>query len=167
MFFVLIYGNRVWLGIFLGALISAILNYPFILDDPIEILNYPQLITISIGATLQALFAGYLVNKFKCYDPDFSDPKKIALFYFLAGPIACLTNATLAFLSFFVVGVSSFNSLFEEWLLWWFADSTSTILFFTIIYAFSHFDVKRSKIVALILGTALIVTFGMFFIGRQ
>lgn len=167
LFFVLIYGYRVWPGIFLGALITSSLNYPFILETPTIIFNYPQLITISAGASLQAVFAGYLVNKFNCFDPEFSDPGKIGLFYFLSGPVACLTNATIAFFSFFVIGVSSFNSLFEEWLLWWFADSTSTILFFTIIYTFLRFDIKRSKQIAIILGTALIVTFGMFFIGRQ
>lgn len=167
LFFVLIYGSRVWPGIFLGALITSVLNYPHILANPLELLNYPQLITISAGATIQALFAGFLVNKYNCYDPDFSDPEIIGKFYFLVGPVACLTNATIAFLSFIIVGVSSFNSLFEEWLLWWFADSTSTILFFTIIYVFFRFDRKRSKQVAIFLGTGLIVTFGMFFVGRQ
>lgn len=167
LYFVITYGYRVWPGIFIGAYIATIINFPIVLENPVDILKYPQLISISAGATLQALIARYLVYKFNCIDHDFSDPNKIGQFYFLVGPLACLTSATIALISFLLMGVSSFNSLFEEWILWWFADSTSSILFITIIYTFTRFDIKRRQVITGILGTGLIATFGMFFIGRQ
>jgi integral membrane sensor domain MASE1 len=164
--FMLVFGYRVWPGIFLGALLVSASTLPVILENPLLLFTFPQLFTISAGATMQAFVATWLVRKFKVADHDFSDPKKIGLFYFLVGPVACLTNATTAFLSFFIMGVSSFNSLIEEWLLWWAADSASTIIFFTLFMAIFIFEKKRRAIVSTVLGMGLFVTFGMFFVGR-
>ncbi|MDG1995819.1 MAG: CHASE domain-containing protein, partial [Emcibacteraceae bacterium] len=164
--FMMKYGYRVWPGIFLGALLVSASTLPAIVENPVLIFTYPQLFTISAGATIQAYIATWLVRKFKVSDHDFSEPKKIGLFYCLIGPVACLTNSTTAFLSFFLLGISSFNSLIEEWFLWWVTDSASTIIFVTLFLTIFTFERKRSVIITIILGMAFLVTFGMFFIGR-
>ncbi|MCC3859846.1 ATP-binding protein [Pseudemcibacter aquimaris] len=165
--FVYFYGNRVWPGLFLGALIATTLTSPEIFSDPSLILTKPHYFVISAGSVLQAIFANWLVRKYDCAEHDFSEPKKIGLFYLLIGPVACLTNATLAFLCFFVMGINSFIGLLQEWILWWFADSTSSIIFFTLVMSLLSFDKKRRNIMTMIIGFAFLITLGVFYVGRQ
>ena len=63
LYFIIRFGNRAWPGIFLGALLTMVISFPAIMENPLSIMNYPQLFTIAAGSTLQALFAGHLVNR--------------------------------------------------------------------------------------------------------
>lgn len=165
--FIYYFGYRVWPGLFIGALCSTIMMVPIIFENPVLLFSMPQLFTIAAGSVLQASLAYWLVCRFNCAHHDFSDPNKIGLFYLLIGPLASLTNATIALVSFWLVGLNSFVGLLQEWLLWWLSDSTSSILFFTVIFSIFSFEPKRRKIMGIIIGCGLMVTVGLFYIGRQ
>lgn len=164
---VLFFGYRIWFGIYFGALLLTIPNLIETASTPISLFAGPHIFFLAAGATLQALVAGWALNRLDLLNHDFSNPKKIGLFYFIAGPLCSLISCSIATLSFITFGMTSFNSTFNEWLLWWGADSTSIIIFITFILIWTSFEEKRRNIVSLVLASGLVITFGIFFIGRE
>ncbi len=165
--FVLFFGYRVWPGIYLGALFSSFINFDGDLSIAGIVENNIHYFTISAGATLQALAAGWAVNRFNLFDHDFSNPGKVGLFYLVAGPVCCTISTTIAFVTFYALGLNSFYGLLSEWILWWISDSTSTIIFITLIFALFKFAKTRCNAIMIVLGTGLLVTFGIFYMGRS
>lgn len=164
--FIMYFGNRVLPAIYIGALLSTITNTNIFFDIDGLIASSHNFV-IAGGATLQAFIAGWVVNKLNLFKHDFSNPVKIGLFYLVAGPLCCLTSASVASLTFYLFGLNSFIDLFDEWLIWWIADSTSTIIFITFIFCITLFEKKRCHAIISTLIMGLLATFGIFYIGKQ
>lgn len=165
--FMLYFGTRILPGIYIGAFLTSLFNFGNTGTTLSYLIENPHFYTLALGATLQAFIGGWTIRKMSLFPHDFSNPVKIGLFYLIAGPVVCLTSATIASITFYVLGFNSFNSLLSEWFLWWAADSSSTIIFITLIIAWCSFKRERRNIITGILGIGLMVTFGMFYIGRS
>ena len=165
--FILYFGTRSWPGIYIGAFFAAALNFNAIDFTPSTIIENPHLFTLALGATLQALVGGWAVNRFSLFSHDFINPAKIGMFFLVAGPVVCLISASVAFASFYILDLSSFNSLLTEWFLWWISDTSSSIIVITLILSWCSFDKNRRNIITLALGFALSIMLGTFYIGKS
>jgi integral membrane sensor domain MASE1 len=81
----LIFGPRVWPGVFAGALAANLaLNLPIASD-----------VGIATGNTLEAILAWYLLQRSKRWDRSFESVRDVMTFIVYAGVLAPLVSATI------------------------------------------------------------------------
>lgn len=161
------FGIRVWPGILIGAFIVSVSNNDALISYLGVILEYPHYFSISVGGTLQAVLITWVIRKYKLIDHDFSSPRKIGWFYLVVGPLGSLISATVACLTFWILGFSTFISLTEEWVIWWIADSSAAIIFTTLVFGAVKFDLNRKKIVGSFITVGLLLAFTILYIGKN
>ena len=116
---------------------------------------------------LQAYVAVWAMRKYNLFNHDFSDPLKIIKLYFVIGPLCSLISTTVANCVFLVFGLESFNSLLDEWLIWWLADSSSVIIFTTLAFGFIKFDYARQRIVTIVTVLGLTIALAILLVGKN
>lgn len=87
------------------------------------------LVSIGLGACLQAFFGSFLIRKFVGYPSPLLKNRDIILFFLLGGPISCLTNATVAVLTLAMNRMISANQMSLHWWTWWVGDSIGVLIF--------------------------------------
>jgi PAS domain S-box-containing protein len=117
---ILLFGNRIWLGVLLGSFMLNITMAP----QWVSIFSSDGLVAmlIAAGSTLQALFSAWLVRRFVRFPTELADERDIFLFYLLAGPVGCLISATMGTTTLFGVGAVSAASYIFNWWNWWVGD---------------------------------------------
>lgn len=163
----LYFGYRIWPGIFFGIFFAAFPDISNIIYDPASVFYPPHFLIISGGSVFQAAIAVYLIKKFNLFDRDFIDRRKIATFFFVIGPACSLINSTIALITFQSLGFSSFNSMIEEWLIWWISDSCSAIIFTTLFIAFIEYSRERRNSVVSFIALWLAISFVILFVGKE
>ncbi len=125
----LIWGSRLWPGVWLGAFL-----YSFSLNPSVAVM--PLAAAVASGATLAALLGARLTRRF-CL-PALPLTKELDLWRFLllAGPLPCLISATVAVTSLHLGGWMSTDEIVSQWLLWWVGDSLGVILFSPVLLTF-------------------------------
>lgn len=161
------FGFRIWPGLYLGAMAASISNSDALMSDPTVIIDMPIFFLISGGATLQAVLIAWGLKKYDLIDHNFNSPVKIGWFYFWVGPLGSLTSATIACLTFWVLGLKTFISVGEEWLLWWISDGSAAIIFTTLIIGAVKFDLGRKKLVSGFIVTGLTLGFIILHVGKN
>lgn len=126
--FVLLYGNRVWPGIFLGSFCVNILTSfdPGSITTILTSLFIP--ICIGSGAVLQALFGAFLIRRFAGFPTSLSNLINVFRIMVLGGPVACLVNSTLGVTSLVVAGILPWAIVFENWWNWYLGDFIGVII---------------------------------------
>ncbi len=84
---------------------------------------------IALGAALQALAGGGLVRRFVGVDLALDSPGQILAFLTLAGPVACIVNASFGVAVQLVTGVIPLNEAALGWATWWAGDSVGVVVF--------------------------------------
>ncbi len=165
----LYFGIRIWPGIYLGALLTSVPHLGTLIADPDGVTLHPQAFFIAAGATLQASVAVWVVEKYNLFNHNFSNPKKITGFYLVVGPLCSLISATVALVTFVSFDMRSFNSAGEEWLLWYFADSSSAIIFTTLIFNLIKFKKKnkRKQLVSFFIVVGLVLAYSILYLGKS
>lgn len=110
--FVLVYGYRIWPGVFLGSFIVNI-------AAGINATGFPDIFTpiclsagIAAGASFQSVFAAYLINKFIKPPVVLQNMPHIMRYFLYGGVLACFVNSSVGV--FFLL---SFNMVSTE--AWW------------------------------------------------
>jgi len=114
---VILFGLKVWPGIFLGALIT-----PFFTGLPII-----QSLTIALGNTAETLLAYYLLTKRCIFDIHLSrgsDVLYLTFFGALPGPAL---SAAFGCLALIISGVLPANNIVINWLTWWLGNLTGIL----------------------------------------
>jgi two-component sensor histidine kinase/CHASE1-domain containing sensor protein len=83
---------------------------------------------IAAGAALQACAGVWLVRRIVAPAPSLDEARDVGLFLILAGPIACVINATVATATLLMAGEVPPGDLGLHWATWWAADTTGTLL---------------------------------------
>ncbi len=122
---VLLFGSWIWPAIFLGAFGANILALE----------SFPAALTIALGNTLEALIAGYLVNRFARGAAAFEHPLNVFRFMILGGVLSTMISATAGTMADFFSGLADFNQLMMIWLTWWLGDACGIIIFAPLILA--------------------------------
>lgn len=125
--FAIIYGYRVFPGIFFGAFASNLNN--IILNDPsLGMAQVTFAALIALGAGLQALIALYFLKQNRLLPHQLTKGWDISLFLLIAGPLSCLFNSfngTSMLVLFDLIPLASWPN---NWLAWWIGDSVGALI---------------------------------------
>lgn len=88
---------------------------------------------IAVGAALQALAGDGLVRRFVGHDLTLDSAGRILAFLSLAGPVACMVNATFGVSVELATGVIPRNDALLGWVTWWAGDAAGVIVFAPIV----------------------------------
>lgn len=125
---VLLFGNRVWPGIFLG---SCLVNLGTTFSAVSGALVFKPLIltaVVGLGASAQAVLGAYLICRFIGFPNPLDREKDILLFLLLGGPASCILNATVSVTTLSIAGVIPFANYGFNWGTWWIGDSIGVML---------------------------------------
>ena len=128
---VLIYGKRIWPGVWLGSFIVNGL-IPELTGSVTELfITLVLTLVISTGATLQALVGVYWLKRYAGYPSGLKDEKSVLLFLLYGGALSATINSTLSVAMLVATGKTPLANALNNWLTWWSGD-----LFGVIIYGY-------------------------------
>ncbi|WP_444996937.1 CHASE domain-containing protein [Aliikangiella sp. IMCC44359] len=122
----IIWGYRLWLGVFLG---SILLNLWVSVEQ--GVIGESQIwvaITAASGASLQAFVAAVLVKNILGRAIALVKEQEIALFLLIAGPLACLINASFGSTSLLLNGIITTSQYSFSWFTWWVGDTIGVLI---------------------------------------
>ena len=127
---VLIYGYRIWPGIFLGALLHSLSMH---LATDITSTDFFISIVISLiiagGACVQAASGAYLVRRFAGFPNALIQEREIFLFFLYGGILSTLIAPTLAVSTLVLTARISSTSFLANWQAWWMGDMLGVFIF--------------------------------------
>jgi len=115
---VLIFGPRVWPGIFLGA---------FLMNETTAGTLTASLV-IAAGNTLEALLGGYLVNRFAGGRSAFTHGRNIFLFVLFAGFVSTSLSAAIGVTTLSSFAFGEWSAYWPTWLTWWLGDVAGVLV---------------------------------------
>lgn len=116
----LIWGNRLWPGVFFG---SVLLNVWVSIElAPLTLSGFGVAVAAATGAVLQAWAGAWLVRRVIGFPAALDKERDIFLFMLLAGPVACLINASFGATSLLATGFISGHDYVNSWITWWVGD---------------------------------------------
>ncbi len=123
----LIFGSRVWPGIFVGALVANLLT-----SIPVA-----SALGIATGNTLEALVAWFLLQRFKGWDKSFGSVREVLRFVVYAAVLAPLVSATIGSLSVCLGDPARWNDFWWLWLTWWMGDGFGALIVSPLLLSWS------------------------------
>ncbi|MGR9052770.1 MAG: EAL domain-containing protein [Gammaproteobacteria bacterium] len=132
----LIYGNRVLPGIFLGAF--SVQSYAFLDFSSLEAIKNSFIIGVlaSIASSSQALLGRALIVRFVDNpDPLIADTK-IVRFLLLGGPISCTVAATVGVGVLWFKSIITASDILLTWGTWWVGDTIGVLIFTPLLMIF-------------------------------
>jgi PAS domain S-box-containing protein len=113
----LIFGRRLWPGIFLGALAANALTN----------IHFAAAVVIAIGNTLLPLVAYWLLQKVR-WQRSLDSVREVLNFIVCAGVSAPLVSATIGSLSLCFAGAAEWERFTPLWLTWWMGDGFGALI---------------------------------------
>ena len=114
----LIFGLRVWPGVFLGAFFANLTTAGTVLTS----------ISIATGNTLEGVVGCYLVGRFARGPQAFERAQDIFKFAFLAGMASTTISATVGVTSLSMAGFADWKELGSIWRTWWLGDGVGAVV---------------------------------------
>jgi PAS domain S-box-containing protein len=114
----LLWGYRLWPGIFLGAFLVNITTAG----------SLETTVGIAVGNTLEALLGAWLINCFADGPKAFERAKNIFKFALLAAILSTVLGATLGVTMLSLEGFAQWQQYAAIWLTWWLGDMTGDLL---------------------------------------
>ncbi len=155
----LLFGYRVWPGIFLGAFLVNMTTAGSVLTS----------LGIAFGNTLEGLAGAYLANTFAQGRHAFDRVPDIFKFTVLAGLGSTALSATCGVTSLALGGYADWSDYGFIWLTWWLGDAGGALLVTPLLLLWSpppHFNWNRNQIIeAMLLLLALAVVGQLVFGG--
>jgi PAS domain S-box-containing protein len=123
----LIFGSRVWPGVFIGALAA---NLPT--HIPIA-----SALGIATGNTLEALLAWFLLRRSKGWTNSFNSVRDVLTFVVYAAVLAPLVSATIGNLSVCFGDPTRWSDFWWLWLTWWMGDGFGALIVSPLLLSWS------------------------------
>jgi PAS domain S-box-containing protein len=115
---ILVFGYRVWPGIYLGAFIAnATANEPI-----------ATAFGIAVGNTLEALSGAWLLRRISGFDNSLERLKDVLGLILLAAGISTTIAATIGVTSLCLGGVHPWSSFGALWSIWWLGDAMGNLV---------------------------------------
>jgi signal transduction histidine kinase len=153
----LIFGTRVWPGIFFGAVITNVM------------IGAPLVVTlgISTGNTLEAVTAAYLLRRDPGFNVTLESVRAVVALIILGALFSTLISSSVGVTSLYLGGVISEAHLRMAWRAWWVGDMAGALLVAPIILVWStppraRFDLHWIEKVALSVAVVGISMLGFF-----
>lgn len=168
----MVFGIRHWPGVLLG---SFVVNIGVAFDgSSTEAIVHSLAVALGIGsgAAIQAVVGVLLVRRWVGRQPALDAPRDVVLFMCLAGPVACLVNATVAQLVLVFGEAITWAQLpFSAWV-WWTGDVMGVVAMAPMVMAFwakpeSVWRHRRLTVVAPLMVVYLLLVAGFFLISAK
>ena len=114
----LIFGSRVWPGIFVGALAVNVLT-----DIPVG-----SAVGIAVGNTLEAVVAVWLLQRVARWRNSLDSVADVMRFVGCAAILAPMVSATIGNLSLRLGGAAEWATFWPYWLTWWIGDGFGALI---------------------------------------
>jgi PAS domain S-box-containing protein len=114
----LIFGRRVWPGVFIGALAA---NLP-------TSISIASAAGIATGNTLEAIIAWFLLQRSKRWGRSFDSVRDVLIFVVYAAVLAPLASATIGSLSLCLSDPEQWSRFVRIWLTWWMGDGFGALI---------------------------------------
>jgi signal transduction histidine kinase len=157
----LIFGPRVWPGVFAGALAANLaLNLPIASD-----------VGIATGNTLEAILAWYLLQRSKRWDRSFESVRDVMTFIVYAGVLAPLVSATIGSMSVCFGDPAQLPNFAWLWLTWWMGDGFGALIVSPLLLSWSlswkidSADAPEIASLLVLLIIVVLIVFGGWFPG--
>jgi signal transduction histidine kinase len=115
----LIFGRRLWPGVFLGALAVNVLT-----DLPVGFA-----LGIATGNTLEALVACFLLQRVARWGNSLDSVADVMRFVGCASVLAPVVSATIGSASLCLGGAAEWSNFWSLWLTWWVGDGFGALIF--------------------------------------
>jgi PAS domain S-box-containing protein len=115
---VLLFGPRMWPGIFAGAFLVNVTTVGTVATS----------LGVASGNTLEALLAGWLVNRLVGGAHVFDRARDVLMFALVAGILAPVVSATIGVSSLALGGFAEWSRFSSIWLTWWIGDLVSAVV---------------------------------------
>lgn len=138
----LIFGFRVWPGIFLGAFLVNLATAGTALTS----------IGIAAGNTLEGLAGCYLVERFSRGQHTFERAQDIFKFAFFAGLVSTTISATIGVTTLSLGGFADWAMYWPIWRTWWLGDGVGAVVVTPVVLLWRenpHLDWTRKQIIEL------------------
>lgn len=148
----LLFGYRVWPGIYLGAFLANVTTAGSIATS----------LGIAAGNTLEALVGAWLVQRFANGRHALDRPQDVFNYVLLAAIFSTTLSATFGVTSLTLGGFASWNQYAPVWLTWWLGDMVSILIVAPLIFlwaerGFTGFTGRRFFELLLVLALVFIV----------
>lgn len=140
----LIFGFRVWPGIFIGALFANLTTAGTVLTS----------IGIATGNTLEGVVGCYLVQRFAHGGRAFERAQDIFKFAFLAGIVGTAISATVGVTVLSLGGFAHWAMYGPIWRTWWLGDGVGAVVVTPLVLLWKenpHLNWTREQIIELVL----------------
>jgi signal transduction histidine kinase len=123
----LIFGSRVWPGVFIGALAANLaINIPV-----------ASAIGIATGNTLEAILAWFLLQRSKRWHRSFESVRDVMTFVVYGAVLAPLVSATIGNLSVCFGDPGQWSNFVWLWLTWWMGDGFGALIVSPLLLSWS------------------------------
>ncbi len=129
----LIFGLRLWPGIFIGSLIVQLLANG---SAAVETLSPLVLLMVPAGATLQAVAGALLAQRLIGFPNPLDAPGTIVRFLALVAPASCLISPSIAIPVLHFGGVITAEDAGFNWWNWWIGDTLGVIVAAPLMFVF-------------------------------
>lgn len=130
----LLFGFRLWPGIFLGNFIYNFLH--FYMVGPYFWSLLAAAIGISLGSLFQALTGGYIIRKYAT-SSYFSTVKDVVVFLFFGGIITCQIASSSGVAILYIYGDLALQDIPYAWLTFWLGDTMGVYIFTPLLVVWS------------------------------
>jgi PAS domain S-box-containing protein len=143
---VLLWGGRLWPGIFAGAFLVNISTQG----------SFGTSLGIALGNTVEALLAAALVRQFAGGARVFERARTILKFVALAAILSTAVSATIGVTSLSFEGLVGKDTYWPTWLTWWLGDMVSDLTICPLLVVWFTQRLDRFRLNQLLIGTGLL-----------
>lgn len=166
---VLILGNRVAPGIWLGSFLANAASSVDFTSAPAltESLLVPA--GLGVAGTLQALAGAFTIRRFVGFPTPLDQPQDVIKFLGLGGPVCCMIGASVGVTTLVLAGKLPAGSYAFNWWAWWIGDAIGVLIATPLVLTWfgqpRAIWRRRQKTVAIPIFVAFVVIFGVFAAG--
>lgn len=141
---VLVYGEKILYGVFIGAFLVNTRFSNFMVTAPLFdiILNS---VVVSAGAILNPYIVSVIFKIFGLRVRKLQDYKEIFGVLIIGGILGSIITSTVGSLSLFYSKAIGFEIFIENWLAWWVGDTLGVFLFFPIFFQIFKYDLFKKR----------------------
>ncbi|MDH5763152.1 MAG: MASE1 domain-containing protein [Nitrospinota bacterium] len=131
-------GNRLWPGVFLGALVFNIwfMNIMGTFSDPLDGKGILIAAGMSVAATAQALFGAFLFRRYVSSQNPLNRTKDVLSFIFIVALVGCMVSGSISLTILGWAGQLPWSKFINEMVTWWLGDFMGVLLVSPLFFVF-------------------------------
>jgi len=155
----LLFGFRAWPGIFIGSFLTNLAGAEGVFSFDMDAISYTIPFFIASGATLQALFALFLLNRYVDIQSGLIKFKDIVLFYIFAGPVSSLISSICGVSTLYFYQTIDSGEYVYSFFTWWVGDTLGVLLVVPVVMSFFAQPQKVWKTRRINIGVSMIIIY--------